>query len=81
MNRLGGDVPDDYKLAAQLHDVIEDTKYSAARAITRGPRVELSDSDHGELHSPLRLQLRFKGFGGATIKLESLRATYLKQSI
>ena len=51
----------------------------APRAITRGPRVELSDSDHGELHSPLRLQLRFKGFGGATIKLDSLRATYLKQ--
>ena len=51
----------------------------APRAITRGPRVELSDSDHGELHSPLRLQLKFKGFGGATIKLDSLRATYLKQ--
>jgi hypothetical protein len=51
----------------------------APRAITRGPRVELSDSDHGELHSPLRLQLRFKGFGGATIKLDSLRVTYLKQ--
>ena len=51
----------------------------APRAITRGPRVELSDSDHGELHSPLRLQLKFRGFGGATIKLDSLHVTYLKQ--
>ena len=51
----------------------------APRAITRGPRVELSDSDHGELHSPLRLQLRFKGFGGARIDLDSLRVTYVKE--
>jgi hypothetical protein len=49
------------------------------RAITRGPRVELSDSDNGELRSPLRLQLKFRGFGGATINLDSLRVTYLKQ--
>ena len=51
----------------------------APRAITRGPRVELSDSDNGELHSPLRLQLKFRGFGGASINLDSLRVTYLKQ--
>jgi hypothetical protein len=51
----------------------------APRAITRGPRVELSESDHGELHSPLRLQLRFKGFGGASINLDSLRVTYVKE--
>ena len=51
----------------------------APRAITRGPRIELSDSDGGELHSPLRLQLKFKGFGGANINLDSLRVTYLKQ--
>jgi (p)ppGpp synthase/HD superfamily hydrolase len=29
MNRLGSDAPEDYKLAALLHDVIEDTKYGA----------------------------------------------------
>src|ERR1700737_2157959 len=51
----------------------------AARAITRGPRIDLSDSDNGGWHSPLRLQLKFKGFGGATIDLDSLRVTYLKQ--
>jgi hypothetical protein len=51
----------------------------APRAITRGPRIELSDSDNGELHSPLRLQLKFRGFGGASINLDSLHVTYLKQ--
>lgn len=50
----------------------------AARAITRGPRIDLSSSDSGELHSPLSLQLKFRGFGGATIDLDSLRVTYLK---
>lgn len=51
----------------------------APRAITRGPHIELSDSDSGELRSPLRLQLKFKGFGGASINLDSLHVTYLKQ--
>lgn len=51
----------------------------APRAITRGPRIELSDSDSGELRSPLRLQLKFRGFGGANINLDSLHVTYLKQ--
>jgi len=50
----------------------------AARAITRGPRIDLSSADNGELHSPLRLQLKFRGFGGATIELNSLRVTYMK---
>jgi (p)ppGpp synthase/HD superfamily hydrolase len=41
MNRLGGDAPEDYKLAALLHDVIEDTKYDAAdlRAMGYSERV------------------------------------------
>jgi hypothetical protein len=51
----------------------------APRAITRGPRIELSEQDNGELRSPLRLQLKFKGFGGAGINLDSLHVTYLKQ--
>jgi hypothetical protein len=51
----------------------------AARAITRGPRIDLSSADEGALRSPLRLQLKFHGFGGATIDLDSLRVTYLKQ--
>jgi (p)ppGpp synthase/HD superfamily hydrolase len=29
MNRLGPEAPEDYKLAALLHDVIEDTEYGA----------------------------------------------------
>ena len=50
----------------------------ASRAITRGPRIDLADSDTRELRSPLRLQLKFRGFGGATINLDSLRVTYMK---
>jgi hypothetical protein len=50
-----------------------------ARAITRGPRIDLAGPDAKEARSPLRLQLKFRGFGGATIKLDSLRVTYMKQ--
>jgi (p)ppGpp synthase/HD superfamily hydrolase len=41
MKRLGTDAPDDYKLAALLHDVFEDTKYGAAdlRAMGYAERV------------------------------------------
>jgi hypothetical protein len=51
----------------------------AARAITRGPRIDLAGPDASEARSPLRLQLKFRGFGGATINLDSLRVTYMKQ--
>lgn len=51
----------------------------ASRAVTRGPRIDLAGPDTNEVHSPLRLQLKFRGFGGATIKLDSLRVTYVKQ--
>jgi hypothetical protein len=50
----------------------------ASRAITRGPRIDLAGPDANEVRSPLRLQLKFRGFGGAKIDLESLRVTYLK---
>ena len=50
----------------------------ASRAITRGPRIDLSSQDDGQLRSPLRLQLKFRGFGGAVINPDSLRVTYLK---
>jgi hypothetical protein len=50
----------------------------AARAITRGPRIDLAGPDASDARSPLRLQLKFRGFGGATINLDSLRVTYLK---
>jgi hypothetical protein len=51
----------------------------AARAITRGPRIDLAGPDASDARSPLRLQLKFRGFGGATINLDSLRVTYMKQ--
>jgi hypothetical protein len=51
----------------------------ASRAVTRGPRIDLSGPDTNDVRSPLRLQLKFRGFGGATINLDSLRVTYVKQ--
>jgi len=50
----------------------------AARAITRGPRIDLAGPDASDVRSPLSLQLKFRGFGGALINLDSLRVTYLK---
>jgi len=44
MNRLGGDAPEDYKLAALLHDVIEDTKYSATDLRARGYNERVIDA-------------------------------------
>jgi hypothetical protein len=41
----------------------------ASRAVTRGPRVDLAGPDTNDVRSPLRLQLKFRGFGGATINL------------
>jgi hypothetical protein len=49
----------------------------ASRAITRGPHIDLAGRDEGQLRSPLPLQVKFRGFGGATINLDSLRVTYL----
>jgi hypothetical protein len=50
----------------------------AGRAVTRGPRIDLADPDSHDVRSPLRLQLKFRGFGGARINLDSLRVTYVK---
>lgn len=49
----------------------------ATRGITRGPRIDvITDTD--SLHSPIRLQVKFESFGGATIDPASLKVTYLK---
>jgi hypothetical protein len=50
----------------------------ASRAVTRGPRIDMTGPDTSEVRSPLRLQLKFRGFGGAKINLDSLRVTYVK---
>ena len=47
------------------------------RGILRGPRVEVV-SPSGVVHSPLRLQLKFESFGGATINPDSVRVIYLR---
>jgi len=54
---------------------------SSTRAITRGPRIEVSDLDDGnKLHSPLHFRLRFRTFGGSSVNLDSLAVTYLRGS-
>src|SRR5579864_9812855 len=47
------------------------------RGILRGPRVEIV-SPGGAAHSPLRLQLKFESFGGATINPDSVKVIYLR---
>jgi hypothetical protein len=47
------------------------------RGILRGPKVEVV-SPGGAAHSPLRLQLKFESFGGATINPESVKVIYLR---
>jgi hypothetical protein len=56
------------------------TKMAPPRAITRGPRIEVSDLDEGRLHSPFHFKLRFRAFGGSTIDLGTLAVTYLRSS-
>jgi hypothetical protein len=56
------------------------TKMASSRAITRGPRIEVSDLDDGKLHSPFHFKLRFRAFGGSTIDLGSLAVVYLRGS-
>jgi len=56
------------------------TQLASTRAITRGPRIEVSDLDDGKLHSPLHFSLIFRAFGGSSIDLDSLSVTYLRGS-
>jgi hypothetical protein len=48
------------------------------RGITRGPKIELMEDEKAILHAPLRLQLKFKSYGGSAIDLDAFRATYIK---
>ena len=49
----------------------------ATRGITRGPRIDYV-ADTSGMHSPIRLQLKFESFGGATIDPATLKVTYMK---
>jgi hypothetical protein len=53
---------------------------ASSRAITRGPRIEVSDLDDEKLRSPLRFKLRFQAFGGSTVDMNTLAVTYLRGS-
>ncbi len=54
------------------------TQLASSRAITRGPRIDVSDVDDGKLHSPLHFRLKFQAFAGSSIDLNSLSVTYLR---
>jgi hypothetical protein len=49
------------------------------RGITRGPKIELDADDKVVLRAPIHLKLKFKTFGGSTIDLGALQATYIKE--
>ena len=49
-----------------------------ARAITRGPRIEIAEIDDGKLHSPLHFKLKFHTYGGSSIDINSVAVTYLR---
>ena len=51
---------------------------ASSRAITRGPRIEVSSLDDGKLHSPLHFRLKFLAFGGSAIDMNTLTVTYLR---
>ncbi len=48
----------------------------ATRGITRGPRIDYVANT--ATTSPIRLQMKFESFGGATIDPATLKVTYLK---
>lgn len=47
-----------------------------SRAITRGPKIEVAMPPGS--HSPIALKVVFKTYGGSTIDLSSVQATYLR---
>lgn len=51
---------------------------ASARAITRGPRIEVSSIDEGKLDSPLHFKLKFLAFGGSAIDVNTLAVTYFR---
>jgi hypothetical protein len=65
--------PEEAKLPAS-----KQMQLASSRAITRGPRIEVSNLDDGKLHSPLHFKLRFVAFGGSSVDINTLTVTYLR---
>jgi hypothetical protein len=65
--------PEEAKLPAS-----KQVQLASSRAITRGPRIEVSELEDGKLHSPLHFRLRFLAFGGKTIDIDTVTVTYLR---
>jgi hypothetical protein len=54
------------------------TGLSFRAGISRGPKVELLSPKPPSAHSPVHLQLKFRGHGGAQIDIDSFKLTYVK---
>ena len=65
--------PDEARLSAP-----PTTGLSFRAGISRGPRVELVSPKSPSAHSPVHLQLKFQGHGGAQIDMDSFKLTYVK---
>lgn len=50
------------------------------RGIMRGPKISLAspDGSSAALRSPMRVQIKFESFGGATVDPASVKMTYVK---
>jgi hypothetical protein len=55
-------------------------EFASSRAITRGPRIDVSEVEDSKLQSPFHFRLKFRTFGGATIDTTTLAVTYLRGS-
>ena len=54
---------------------------NSGRGITRGPKIQLPETDAVAQASPMRFQVKFQTFGGSSIDLEALKVTYLKSPV
>ena len=54
---------------------------NSGRGITRGPKIQIPDSETGPTTSPLHFQVKFLTYGGSSIDLDSLKVTYLKTPV
>jgi hypothetical protein len=54
---------------------------NSGRGITRGPKILVPDEESGTMSSPIRLQVKFRAFGGSSVDLDALKVTYLKSPV
>ena len=54
---------------------------NSGRGITRGPKIQVPQTE-GDVHtSPVHFLVKFQAFGGSSIDLDALKVTYLKSPV